>query len=208
MGHSVALEEISNTRREVTLPDAIAQAEEALKAEAELDPAALLAIAQACYRLGQFDLCTQLLPKLSDPAARDYLSALIAWEQGNAQADFARAGLDSYICGQFRLISMGIRMQPRVVGSVIGGPATCCVPGPVARLVAARRRCGGITISRASCLIEALHVAGLLGDQQAAQQALQMQRHNPEASKHIKQFEAVLQQGVWQHLPRYQPTMP
>ena len=57
----VALEEISNTRREMTVSDAMVRARDVIEARDDIDQVELLALIQANYRLGQFDLCTHLL---------------------------------------------------------------------------------------------------------------------------------------------------
>ena len=210
----VGLEEVSNTRRETTVRDAVDGARTFLSLveknnEPSLNQERLLALCYGCYRLGQFELCLKLVNYLDDQAERDYLNGLIAWEQGAGEVDFAAAGLDSYylravqdyhqghVEEAVRWLDQLLKVRPYVMRPALLRAYLLRDSDQVQEL---------ITSHPAS--IEALHVAGLLGDDVAADAARKMQQNNPEASKHIQQFNDVLQRGVWKHLPRYQPAMP
>lgn len=206
------LEEVSNTRREMTVRDAIPAAQAIVDGSAETEPSArgVLSLARACYRLGHFELTTALCARLPSSPETDYLRALVAWETGDpATVDFASAGLDSYYLRALQAHANGDRAtaliwldqllavrpqvwRPRLLQAYLAND-----------LVGAQRLAHEQPAS-----LDAHIVCELLGDPAAATATADLLRTNPDAAEQLAQFRAELEHGAWTHIRRYAPALP
>lgn len=203
------LEENTNHRGAPTCRSAVPAARKVVDAGEAPDAARALSLANTCYRQGYFDLALKLV-ELAGPAPQgDHLRGLIAWERGEKDIDFRRAGLDAHY--HRALLAVQEHNKKRAVAlldQLISKRPDVYRPRLLRAYLKRDRTAAEKLAEENPASPEAQLVLELLGDRQAGQAKESLLENNPDAEKQVEAFEKELTEGKWSHRRRYEPFAP
>jgi hypothetical protein len=147
-----------------------------------------------CYRLGHLD-------KVSG----DYLEALAAWERGEEVA-WGDSPVDAYFFRALQAVAHGNPSHAvELLDTLIAQRPNAYWARLVHAYLSGDLRAARELSRQNPALPEALLVCELLGDSEAAERRVALERDGGAAGAMVEQFRLLLTEGRWTHIPRYGP---
>ncbi len=202
----VELEENTNHVGAPTVRHAVRQAKGLLATDGKVDIQRVISTANACYRLGRFDLVDKLLVLAGDAPDADYLRGLVAWERGK-KVDFGDAGLESYYHRALLAIRDGeTEAAVEWLDKLIDKRPAVYRPRLLRACLTKNAKAANALAGENPASPEAQLVRELLDLRDAAGEKEKLLRHNPGAAEQVEAFREELTKGEWQHVRRYELT--